>query len=139
MRHRPFIPVVPANDELTSAERRTFLKIMAASLALAGAGCSGPPQEVIVPYVRMPEEMVPGKPLYYATAFIHHGYAQGVLVESEMGRPTKVEGNPEHPASLGATGIFAQASVLQLWDPDRSQTVQRGDALSTWEAFKAAR
>ncbi|MFP3643926.1 4Fe-4S dicluster domain-containing protein [Paraburkholderia sp. SIMBA_054] len=138
MRHRPVIPIVPTSDEAESPERRAFLKIMAASIAMAGASCSGPPQEVIVPYVRMPETMMPGKPLYYATAFIHGGYAQGVLVESEMGRPTKVEGNPAHPASLGATGVFAQASVLQLWDPDRSQTVQRGDALSTWEAFKAA-
>ncbi|MFP3559282.1 molybdopterin oxidoreductase, partial [Paraburkholderia sp. SIMBA_049] len=138
MRHRPFIPIVPASEEAMSPERRAFLKVMAASLAMAGASCSGPPQEVIVPYVRMPEMMVPGKPLYYATSFIHSGYAQGVLVESEMGRPTKVEGNPDHPASLGATGVFAQASVLQLWDPDRSQTVQHGDMLSTWEAFKAA-
>jgi molybdopterin-containing oxidoreductase family iron-sulfur binding subunit len=138
MPHRPFIPIEPASDEATSPERRAFLKVMAASLALATAGCSGPPQEVIVPYVRMPEMMVPGKPLYYATSFMHGGYAQGVLVESEMGRPTKVEGNPGHPASLGATGVFAQASVLQLWDPDRSQTVYSGDTLSTWEAFKAA-
>ncbi|CAD6561299.1 4Fe-4S dicluster domain-containing protein [Paraburkholderia sabiae] len=138
MRHRPIIPIVSASEEAASPERRAFLKLMAASLAMAGASCSGPPQEEIVPYVRMPEMMVPGKPMYYATSFIHGGYAQGVLVESEMGRPTKVEGNPGHPASLGATGAFAQASVLQLWDPDRSQTVQRGDTLSTWEAFKAA-
>ncbi|RZI44015.1 4Fe-4S dicluster domain-containing protein [Herbaspirillum sp. HC18] len=138
MTYRPRIPVVPICDEPQSAERRAFLKIMAASMALAGAGCSGPPQEVIVPYVQMPEKMVPGMPLYYATAFMHRGHAQGVLVESNMGRPTKVEGNPHHPASLGATGVFAQASVLQLWDPDRSQAVRRGDALSTWDAFKTA-
>ncbi len=134
----PQIPIVPQEDAPQSAERRTFLKIMAASMALAGTGCSGPPQEVIVPYVDMPEKMVPGKPLYYATAFMHRGYAQGVLVESNMGRPTKVEGNPHHPASLGATGVFAQASVLQLWDPDRSQTVYHSSALSTWEDFKTA-
>ncbi len=107
-------------------------------MALAGAGCSGPPQEVIVPYVRMPEELVPGKPLFYATAFVHRGLAQGVLVECDMGRPVKVEGNPHHPASLGATSVFAQASVLQLWDPDRSQAVRRAGALSTWDAFKRA-
>jgi len=135
---RLYIPITSISDEPQSAKRRTFLKIMAASIALAGGGCSGPPQEVIVPYVRMPEKMVPGKPLYYATAFMHCGYAQGVLVESDMGRPIKVEGNPHHPASLGATGVFAQASVLQLWDPDRSQTVRQGEALATWEAFKAA-
>ncbi|HJV53579.1 MAG TPA: 4Fe-4S dicluster domain-containing protein [Noviherbaspirillum sp.] len=136
---RPHIPIVPLQEDETgapqSAERRAFLKVLAASMALAGAGCSGPPQEVIVPYVDMPERMVPGKPLYYASAFLHRGYAQGVLVESNMGRPTKVEGNPQHPASLGATSVFAQASVLQLWDPDRSQTVRQGGALSTWGAF----
>lgn len=84
-----------------------------------------------MPYVQMPEKMVPGKPVFYATAFVRRGLAQGVLVESNMGRPTKVEGNPLHPSSLGATNVFAQASVLQLWDPDRSQTVRRGDTLST--------
>jgi molybdopterin-containing oxidoreductase family iron-sulfur binding subunit len=138
---RPHIPIVPIPDADTaphSPERRAFLKIMAASTALAGGGCSGPPQEVIVPYVQMPEKMVPGKPLYYATSFMHRGLAQGVLVESNMGRPTKVEGNPHHPASMGATGVFAQASVLQLWDPDRSQTVLHGDALATWAAFETA-
>jgi molybdopterin-containing oxidoreductase family iron-sulfur binding subunit len=135
MPHRTHIPIMPAGEP-ESAERRRFMKIMAASMALAGAGCSGPPQEVIVPYVKMPEMMVPGKPLYYASTFMHRGYAHGVLVESDMGRPTKVEGNPHHPASLGATGVFAQASVLQLWDPDRSQTVRQGEALSTWEEFK---
>ncbi|HJV83899.1 MAG TPA: 4Fe-4S dicluster domain-containing protein [Noviherbaspirillum sp.] len=136
MTHRPHIPITAAGDEPQSAERRAFLRIMAASMALAGAGCSGPPQEVIVPYVQMPEELVPGKPLFYATAFVHRGLAQGVLVESDMGRPVKVEGNPNHPASHGATGVFAQASVLQLWDPDRSQEVRQAGALSTWDAFK---
>src|SRR6185312_2533381 len=102
-------------------DRRAFLKLMAASAALAGAGCSGPPQEKIVPYVQMPELMTPGLPLYYASAFVRRGIAQGVLIESNMGRPTKIEGNPRHSASLGATDVFAQASVLQLWDPDRSQ------------------
>lgn len=142
IRPRPSIPILPAasdaSGEPQSAQRRAFLKLMAASVALAGAGCSKPPQEAILPYVDMPENMVPGKPLYYATAFVHRGYAQGVLVESNMGRPTKVEGNPHHPASQGASGVFAQASVLQLWDPDRSQTVRQGDALSTWDAFKSA-
>jgi Fe-S-cluster-containing dehydrogenase component/anaerobic selenocysteine-containing dehydrogenase len=119
-------------------DRRAFLKLMAASAALAGAGCSGPPQEVIVPYVRMPEMMVPGRPVYYASAFVHRGRAEGVLVECNMGRPTKIEGNPQYPASLGATSTFAQASILQLWDPDRSQSVYRGKAISTWEAFETA-
>ncbi|HWT72231.1 MAG TPA: 4Fe-4S dicluster domain-containing protein [Oxalicibacterium sp.] len=128
----------PNAHEPDSAERRRFLKIMAASMALAGAGCSGPPQEKIVPYVDMPERLVPGLPLFYASAFVNGGYAQGVLVESNMGRPTKIEGNPQHPASLGATDIFAQASILQLWDPDRSKTVYGAGRLSTWPAFEDA-
>jgi Fe-S-cluster-containing dehydrogenase component len=127
-----------SDDVPHGIDRRSFLKLMAASAALAGAGCSGPPTESIVPYVSMPELVVPGHPLYYATVFSHRGYAQGVLVASNMGRPTKVEGNPYHPASLGATDVFAQASILQMWDPDRSQTVYQGPALSTWEAFDDA-
>ena len=118
--------------------RRRVLKLMAAAAALAGAGCSGPPAETIVPYVTMPEQGVPGLPMFYATAFVRNGLAHGVLVESNMGRPTKVEGNPDHPVSAGATDVFAQASILQLWDPDRSQAVFRGEEMSTWGAFEAA-
>jgi molybdopterin-containing oxidoreductase family iron-sulfur binding subunit len=130
----PTIPIL-AQDE---PARRRFLKLMAASAALAGAGCKGPPAEPIVPYVRMPEQGVPGLPLFYATAFVRRGFAHGVLVETNMGRPTKVEGNPDHPVSRGSTDVFAQASILQMWDPDRSQTVQQGTELSTWQAFEDA-
>ena len=140
MKKQTVIPIADARDDMAEhgIDRRSFLKLMAASAALASAGCNGPPQEQIVPYVRMPEMMVPGKPVYYASAFVHRGFAQGVLIESNTGRPTKIEGNPLHPASLGATDVFAQASILQLWDPDRSQAVYRGQALSTWEAFETA-
>ena len=94
---------------------------MGASLALAGlTACTRQPAEKIVPYVRQPEEIVPGKPLFFATAMPMAGYATGLLVESHEGRPTKIEGNPEHPASRGATDVFAQASILGLYDPDRS-------------------
>ncbi len=118
------------------AGRRNFLRLMAASLGLAGAaGCLTQPEEKIVPYVRQPEEIVPGKPLFFATAMTLGGYANGLLVESHMGRPTKIEGNAEHPASLGATDIFAQASILSLYDPDRSQTVMDRQVISTWGAF----
>jgi molybdopterin-containing oxidoreductase family iron-sulfur binding subunit len=116
--------------------RREFLKLMGASLALAGLGaCTRQPDEKIVPYVRAPEDIVPGKPLFFATAMPLLGFATGVLVESHMGRPTKVEGNPQHPASLGATDAFAQASVLSLYDPDRSQVVTHAGRISTWDAF----
>jgi molybdopterin-containing oxidoreductase family iron-sulfur binding subunit len=131
---RRAIPIMPAIDE----GRRRLLKLMAASSALAGAGCSGPPAETIVPYVRMPENLVPGQPLFYATSFVRRGLAHGVLVESNMGRPTKVEGNPDHPASRGATDVFAQASVLQLWDPDRSQAPRQGGQPATWSGFAQA-
>jgi molybdopterin-containing oxidoreductase family iron-sulfur binding subunit len=137
-RKHPVIPIAAPND----LARRRFLKLMAASAALASAGCKGPPAETIVPYVDMPEREVPGLPLFYASAFVRRGYAHGVLVETNGGRPTKIEGNPDHPVSAGATDVFAQASVLQLWDPDRSQLVQQrsdyGGELSTWTAFEAA-
>src|ERR671926_890342 len=103
--------------------RREFLKLMSASLALAGVGaCTKQPPENIVPYVRQPEELVPGKPLFFATAVPFGGVAQPVLVESHEGHPTKVEGNPEHPASLGAPDTFTQAAILTLYDPDRAKT-----------------
>jgi len=121
------------------AGRREFLRIMGASLALAGlTACTRQPEEKIVPYVRAPEEIVPGKPLFFATAVTHGGYASGVLVESHMGRPTKIEGNPEHPASLGATDLWTQAAVLELYDPDRSQTLSHLGEIRAWSAFLTA-
>jgi MoCo/4Fe-4S cofactor protein with predicted Tat translocation signal len=119
--------------------RRGLLKVMAASLAMAGAAaCTKQPKELIVPYVRQPENVIPGLPLFYATAMPIGGYARGLIVESHLNRPTKVEGNPDHPASLGATGIFEQASVLNLYDPDRSESVLREGRLSTWSEFTGA-
>ncbi len=119
--------------------RRRFLRLMGASIALAGASaCTKQPKEVIVPYVRQPEELIPGKPLFYATAMSVAGIATGVLAESHLGRPTKIEGNPEHPASLGATDAAMQASILTLYDPDRSQTVTRDGNISGWGTFLAA-
>ncbi len=112
---------------------------MGASIALAGASaCTVQPKEVIVPYVRQPEEFVPGVPLFYATAMNVAGIATGVLVESHLGRPTKIEGNPDHPASLGATDAMMQASVLTLYDPDRSQVVTRNGNIDGWEDFITA-
>jgi MoCo/4Fe-4S cofactor protein with predicted Tat translocation signal len=116
--------------------RRTFLKLMGASLALGGfTACTRQPAEKIVPYVRQPEELVPGRPLFFATAMPLGGVATGLLVESHEGRPTKIEGNPLHPASLGATDVFAQAAVLGLYDPDRSQTLTNLGEIRPWSAF----
>jgi MoCo/4Fe-4S cofactor protein with predicted Tat translocation signal len=116
--------------------RRKFLKLMGASLALAGlSACTRQPTEQIMPYVRAPEEIIPGKPLFFATAMPLSGVATGLLVESHMGRPTKIEGNPEHPASLGSSDAFCQASVLSLYDPDRSQTVTHYGEITSWNSF----
>ena len=119
--------------------RRQFLKLMSASLALAGVtACTKQPPEKIVPYVRQPEELVPGRPLFFATAYPFGGVATPVLVESHEGHPTKVEGNPEHPATLGGSDIFSQAAVLGLYDPDRLETVlYRGDVRG-WSDFVTA-
>src|SRR4029434_8314444 len=110
-----------------------------ASMALAGvSACTRQPEEAIVPYVRQPEELVPGKPLFYATAMPFAGSGVGLLVESHEGRPTKIEGSPDHPASLGATDAFAQASILGLYDPDRSQVLTQLGTIQTWQAFSKA-
>jgi Fe-S-cluster-containing dehydrogenase component len=119
-------------------DRRQFLQTFGASLALSGVGsCSRPPQQEIVPYVHAPAGQIDGLPRFFASTLTREGYGHGVLIESNMGRPTKVEGNPQHPASLGSTDIFAQAAVLQLWDPDRSQSVMWRGQTSTWDAFAA--
>jgi molybdopterin-containing oxidoreductase family iron-sulfur binding subunit len=117
-------------------DRRQFLGYTVASLSLAGVGaCSRQPQHTIVPYVHAPPQLVAGDPLYFATAASLGGAAQGFLVKSNYGRPTKIEGNPSHPGSLGATDIFAQAAVLDLWDPDRAQAVRHRGQETTWESF----
>jgi MoCo/4Fe-4S cofactor protein with predicted Tat translocation signal len=128
-----------ASEWVDSVSRRGFLKVMGASLGLAGmTGCVRLPLEPIVPYVRQPEGVIPGRPMYYATASTLGGYASPLLVESHLGRPTKVEGNDLHPASLGGTDIFAQASILGLYDPDRSQTVTSMGDVRSWQSFMSA-
>ncbi len=123
-----------------SVNRRSFLKLLGASLAIAGLGaCANPPiNEKLVPYVKQPAEITPGKPLFFASSLVYHGYAKGVLVESHEGRPTKVEGNPDHPASLGSTDARMQAATLTLYDPDRSSAIINKGAKSSWDAFAAA-
>ncbi len=129
-------PRDPAKES-TPLSRRDALKLMAASAAMAGlTACTKLPSERIVPYAQQsPEEFIPGKPLFYATAMQLGGIATGLLVESHMGRPTKIEGNPSHPGSLGATDAFAQASVLALYDPDRSQAVYTRGRIGSWSSF----
>jgi molybdopterin-containing oxidoreductase family iron-sulfur binding subunit len=129
--HEPAQPI--------SLARRRFLQVMGTALAIPSLeACTRQPAEKIVPYVKPPEQMVPGRPLFYATATTLGGVASGALVETHMGRPTKVEGNPEHPRSLGGSHVFAQAEILQLYDPDRSQTVLHQGQIATWGAFVAA-
>src|SRR4051812_22203209 len=128
-----------ASEWLDSVSRRGFLKVMGASLGLAGmTGCVKLPNEVIVPYVRQPENVIPGRPMYYATAHTLGGYANPILVESHLGRPTKIEGNDKHYASLGGTDIFAQASILTMYDPDRSQSVVSMGDQRSYAAFLSA-
>ncbi|NTU79591.1 MAG: TAT-variant-translocated molybdopterin oxidoreductase [Chloroflexales bacterium] len=128
-----------ASEMTDPVSRRTFLKLMGASLALAGVtGCSFMPSEKLAPFARMPQGRTPGIPNYFASAVTLNGYATGVLVRQNDGRPTKIEGNPLHPASLGSTDLFVQAEVLTMYDPDRSQNVLSGGAASSWTDFVAA-
>ncbi len=124
---------------LVPANRRNFIKLMGASLAFAGiTACTKQPRETIVPYVRQPEDFVPGLPLYYATAMQMGGIGTGLLVTSYLGRPTKVDGNPDHPGSLGASDYFQQASILTMYDPDRGQAVSNKGQISSWVSFQGA-
>ena len=133
--HREFPRQAPSEWD-DAVDRRDFLKLMAASLAFAGlSGCGRTPEQYVVPYVKQPEGMVLGKPQFYATVMPFGADAIGLLVESHEGRPTKIEGNPDHPSSLGATNVFAQASVLNLYDPDRAQTATKFGEIQTWSLF----
>lgn len=135
--HREFPREAAVWDNAFS--RRNFLKVMGASLALAGlSACTRQPVEKLVPYVKEPEGIIPGKPLAYASATTLAGYGAGILVTSYQGRPTKIEGNPGHPASMGATDIFTQASILTLYDPDRSRVVINDGTIRTWSDFASA-
>ena len=137
MLHREFPK--GASEWLDDFSRRGFLKTMGASLALAGlTGCTRMPITEIVPYVRQPENVVPGRPMFYATAFTLGGYASPILVESHLFRPTKIEGNPQHPASLGGTDVYAQASLLDLYDPDRAQNITYLGDMRSLDAFLEA-
>ena len=120
-----------------SLSRRSALKLLSANVALIASGCGKPPEE-IVPYVHMPERVLPGIPLQFASTLPLGGYGRGVLCTSVTGRPIKVSGNPLHPASLGATDVFAEAEVFSLYDPDRSQTVRQRGEIAAWVALQTA-
>jgi MoCo/4Fe-4S cofactor protein with predicted Tat translocation signal len=123
-----------ANDGPSGATRRQFLQIMGASMALAGLSACRRPVENILPFVKAPEGMIPGVPVNYATAMPFRGSLRPLLVESSDGRPTKIEGNPDHPHMQGASTVFEQAALLGLYDPDRSQHTYRGDVKVSWVA-----
>ncbi|MEO8726700.1 MAG: TAT-variant-translocated molybdopterin oxidoreductase, partial [Acidobacteriaceae bacterium] len=128
-----------ASEWLDPVSRRSFMKLMGASLALAGlSACTKQPWEGVVPYVKQPEDLIPGKPMYFATVMPMPTGAFPLLVKSNEFRPTKVEGNPDHPASMGATDVWAQASILGLYDPDRSQTVTFEGSTRGWPTFLGA-
>jgi molybdopterin-containing oxidoreductase family iron-sulfur binding subunit len=119
--------------------RRAFLKIMGAPLLLATlSGCGEERSDLALPYVNQPEEITPGEPRYYATAVLFEGYAQPMLATTYSGRPTKLDGNPDHPITMGRSDAFMQAAVLQLYDPDRSQGPAYRNEPTTWAAFERA-
>lgn len=124
-----------ASEPPSTTSRRTFLELMGASVAMAGLAACRRPVEKIVPFVKQPENMVPGIPVYYASAMPMAGAVTGLLVESNEGRPTKIEGNPDHPASLGATNRYHQAATLDLFDPDRSRNIVHNGKKASWADF----
>src|SRR6266481_2221648 len=129
----------PGAAEIGGTSRREFVQLLGASMAFAGAaGCLKQPPEQVLPYTRQPEDVVPGRPLHYATASTLGGRATGLLVTAFEGRATKIEGNPEHPSSLGATGLFEQASILQLYDPHRAGVLEHRKRPRSWREFLAS-
>ncbi|MBP9698536.1 MAG: TAT-variant-translocated molybdopterin oxidoreductase [Elusimicrobia bacterium] len=123
---------------LDPLSRRSLLKVMGASFGMAFLTACRRPLDTIIPYNKAPEDLIPGKPLFFASALPFMGYARGVLVENQMGRPTKIEGGPNHPDGAGTSDLFMQAAVLEMYDPDRSKAVTHNGLPSTWNEFLAA-
>ena len=126
----------PGADLLDGLGRRDFMKLLGASMALAG--CAREPTTKILPYAARPVEIAPGIANHYATTMSIDGFGVGLIIESHEGRPTKVEGNPEHPASLGKSGVYEQASILQLYDPQRARSLRHHDRDTSWDSFVEA-
>src|SRR5689334_25361678 len=116
----------------TLSRRQAALALLASAASLTACG---KPDEEIIPYVEQPERVVPGVPLRFATSLALNGYGRGVIATSYEGRPTKIEGNAAHPASLGATDVFAEGAVLSLYDPDRSRAVRANGRIDSWQGF----
>ncbi|MGU3668360.1 4Fe-4S dicluster domain-containing protein [Methylobacterium sp. A49B] len=123
---------------LSTPSRREALGLLSAGIA-AGLGACSKPSEELVPFVVQPEQLLPGVPARYATALSLGGWARGVHAIAVDGRPIKIEGNLQHPASLGATDVFAEAAILDLYDPDRSRTVtERVSGIASWDMVERA-
>ena len=132
-------PEFAAPVEQVTMDRRSFVQLLSAASAFAAsAGCFKPPDDKILPYTRQPEEVVPGNPLHYASASTLGGHATGLLITANEGRPTKIEGNPDHPSSMGASGLLEQGMLLQLYDPHRLSYVMNRRAARSWRDFLAA-
>src|SRR4051812_42291460 len=128
--------LAPALDGIA---RRSLLKAMAASLALAGlSGCDWRPDDDALPYVNTPGNVQPGKAKWYASAVTLNGIAQPILGKTYTGRPVKLEGNPDHPLTRGAGDVFLQAALLGLYDPERSRAPRHLGRPASWNAFDAA-
>src|SRR5437868_15167155 len=140
----PEPPPEPSGDaedgedgQLGQLSRRAFFRLAGAGAAAAGlAACSSRPAREILPYGTQPPELTPGVPLHYATGLVEDGFATGVLVACHEGRPTKIEGNPDHPASLGATRAIEQAAVLSLFDPERARSITCRGVPAAWPAIE---
>ena len=126
----------PPSDEAMYLSRRGLLGAMAATFAVVGAEGCRRPLEKVVPYTRMPEDVIPGVPSHYATVIQRRGDALGLVVESHEGRPTKIEGNEAHSSSYGSADLIAQASILELYDPERSTSPRKAGAPASWEDFE---
>ena len=126
----------PPTDEAVYLGRRGLLGAMAATMALVGAEGCRRPVEKVVPYTRMPEDVIPGVPAHYATVLQRRGDAVGLVVESHEARPTKIEGNESHPASLGAADLVTQATILDLYDPERSTIPRKSGEAASWDDFE---
>ena len=127
-------------DTLNGVDRRNFMKLMAASFALGGVGLAGcrRPEKFILPYGKSVEGVIPGLPSYYATAMPMRKWAVPLLAETHQGRPTKLEGNPTYEQHGGAASLAAQASILDLYDPDRATAHTKAGAVITREQVDQA-